>query len=286
MKTRIISGIVLFIIVAAVLAAGIFISPVIVSFFIALISANAVYELLKNAAGIKSNTALIGSMVYSFLNVFLLNWDYKNVPDFLNVSSPVDFNEIAHFRTSLILGTVYFIFAAVICLIKHKDFNLSQIAVLCAMPIAVSYAFSSLGTILNHDSGIYYLLLLINFSSVCDMGAYFTGVTIGKHKLCPEISPKKTVEGAVGGIISSIVISVVIILCFGQTGKMLITLLLTVPFCILGMIGDLFASVIKRSVGIKDYGNLIPGHGGILDRFDSILMIAPLLYIFIILGIL
>jgi len=133
-----------------------------------------------------------------------------------------------------------------------------------------------LNGIISGENGIYYLLLLLNFSSVCDMGAYFVGVTLGKHKLCPNLSPKKTVEGAIGGIVSSLVVTAILCLCFHKT--MWIMLLLTIPFCILGMIGDLFASAIKRAVGIKDYGNLIPGHGGVMDRLDSIIMIAPLMY--------
>ena len=117
------------------------------------------------------------------------------------------------------------------------------------------------------------------------MGAYFIGVNFGTHKLCPEISPKKTVEGALGGILSSIIISFLFTLIF-NVNKAYILIPLTLVFCIIGMLGDLFASAIKRSVGIKDYGNLIPGHGGILDRLDSVLFIAPLLYAVISLGVL
>ena len=128
-----------------------------------------------------------------------------------------------------------------------------------------------------------YLLLLLNFSSVCDCGAYFVGVTVGRHKLCEKISPKKTVEGAIGGIVSSIIVTVILTLCFKRS--VLMPIVLTVPFCIIGMLGDLFASSIKRSVGLKDYGNLIPGHGGVLDRVDSIIMIVPLLFILALYGV-
>ena len=88
-----------------------------------------------------------------------------------------------------------------------------------------------------------------------------------------------------GGILSSLVVTLILVFAFSVTEKLLAALILTVPFCILGMIGDLFASAIKRTAGIKDYGNLIPGHGGILDRFDSIIMIAPLFSIFVTAGI-
>lgn len=127
--------------------------------------------------------------------------------------------------------------------------------------------------------------MLLNFSSVCDAGAYFVGSTLGRHKLCPNISPHKTVEGAIGGIVSSVIVTYILGFSFSFEKNLANAALLTVPFCILGMIGDLFASAIKRAAGIKDYGNLIPGHGGILDRFDSIIMTAPLLYLFIALGV-
>ena len=109
------------------------------------------------------------------------------------------------------------------------------------------------------------------------MGAYFVGVTMGKHKLCPEISPKKTIEGAIGGIICSVIFAVIIVFAFGMGDRILPTIILTIPLCIVGMLGDLFASVIKRAVDLKDYGTLIPGHGGILDRLDSMLLLAPVL---------
>ena len=84
-------------------------------------------------------------------------------------------------------------------------------------------------------------------------------------------------------MVSSIVVTVILSLCFKKA--LVLPIVLTIPFCILGMVGDLFASAIKRSVNLKDYGNLIPGHGGILDRVDSIIMIAPLLYLCITLGV-
>ncbi len=110
-----------------------------------------------------------------------------------------------------------------------------------------------------------------------DICAYFAGVTMGKHKLCPVISPKKTWEGAIGGVAGSMILCLIFGLIFM---KHAIALCLIVGFLgsIISMFGDLTASIFKRKMGIKDYGNLIPGHGGILDRFDSILFTAPLVY--------
>ncbi|MEE1239245.1 MAG: phosphatidate cytidylyltransferase [Acutalibacteraceae bacterium] len=287
MKTRIISGVVMALIVAAFLTLGIVVSPLFIIVFIAAITAVAIYELLHNAAGIKSKAALIGACAYSVLNVFALD---SNIIDLineyvLNIKPWHSMSPVSRFELSAALSIIFFIFVAVVTLKEHKQFTLTHIVTLTAMPIAVSFAFSSLSSVLSHENGIFYLLMLLNFSSVCDMGAYFVGSSLGKHKLCPEISPKKTVEGAVGGVLSSIVVSLILVFAFSVTEKLAAALILTVPFCILGMIGDLFASAIKRTAGIKDYGNLIPGHGGILDRFDSIIMIAPLFSLFVSLGV-
>ena len=110
-----------------------------------------------------------------------------------------------------------------------------------------------------------------------DICAYFAGVTMGKHKLCPVISPKKTWEGAIGGVLGSVILCGLFGFFFMKDG---LGLCLIIGFLgsIISMFGDLTASIFKRKMGIKDYGNLIPGHGGIMDRFDSILFTAPLVY--------
>ena len=267
MKTRIISGIIMGVIVACVLALGFLVQPIIITLAVALIAAGAVYELIHNAAGIKSKIAVSGSIIFAFLYVVFSDNSVFVKPYYSLWLSPELVN-------SLLL--IYFLFAVIIILKNHKDFDLGKIVSLFALPLPYAYAFSCLSSVIKHPDGIYYLLLLLNFSSVCDMGAYFVGVTMGKHKLCPNLSPKKTVEGAVGGIVSSVIVTLIISLCFAKS--LVIPMLLTIPFCVLGMLGDLFASAIKRSVGLKDYSNLIPGHGGILDRVDSIIMIAPFLY--------
>lgn len=116
-----------------------------------------------------------------------------------------------------------------------------------------------------------------------DICAYFAGVCLGKHKLCPVISPKKTWEGAIGGILGSVILSGIFGLVFSDMllpGGHAVIHCLIIGFLgsIISMFGDLTASIFKRKMGIKDYGDLIPGHGGILDRFDSILFTGPLVY--------
>ncbi len=284
MKTRIISAAVMIAVVVAALTLGKTVNTIIITAFIALICAVGIYELLHNAAGIKNIPLTIISSLYGAAMIFLLD---KNIAygmgfpytDAAYVSAKGITGYDLFLRAPLFLSIAYFIFGVFVVLYNHKDFSLDKIAVYTAFPLIISYGFACLNSIICENTGIYYLLLLVNFASICDTGAYFVGSFFGKRKLCPEISPKKTVEGAVGGIVSSMIVSVILVLSFGQS-RILSTILLTIPLCIVGMLGDLFASSIKRSVGLKDYGNLIPGHGGILDRFDSMLLISPILYIF------
>lgn len=131
--------------------------------------------------------------------------------------------------------------------------------------------------------GQYFYLLVFVGAWITDTFAYFTGVFFGKHKLIPKISPKKTVEGALGGIAFCVIAFLIYakVLCIVSDIQVnyiafaLFGLLLSV----LSQIGDLLASAIKRCYAIKDYGNLFPGHGGVLDRFDSIMVLCPVLYI-------
>jgi len=115
-----------------------------------------------------------------------------------------------------------------------------------------------------------------------DTFAYFCGRAFGKHKLCPSVSPKKTVEGAIGGVVGCIVCVMLYVYIISKSCGMQSNLanaaILALAASVFSQFGDLAASCIKREYGVKDYGNLIPGHGGILDRFDSTILIAPLIY--------
>ena len=117
-----------------------------------------------------------------------------------------------------------------------------------------------------------------------DIGAYMVGRQYGKNKLWPEISPNKTVEGALGGIVSAVVVAAIYVLIFQSQqdfGHSLpLVLIFTIIFSIVGQFGDLVESAIKRHFGVKDSGNILPGHGGILDRFDSMLFVFPIMHLF------
>ena len=135
---------------------------------------------------------------------------------------------------------------------------------------------------------IYFILLILCFAWGGDTAAYFAGRAFGKHKLAPVVSPHKTVEGAIGGVCGSIAAGMVLTLVYAllsaryhvitinvQPYHYLILAVMGGIASVLGILGDLFASAVKRQVGIKDYGTIFPGHGGILDRFDSVMFVAP-----------
>lgn len=136
---------------------------------------------------------------------------------------------------------------------------------------------------------VYFILLILCFAWGGDTAAYFAGRRFGKHKLAPVVSPNKTVEGAIGGVLGSILLGLGLTAVYGavsqrmdfftnsKIGALLYILLafMAAIASVLGILGDLFASAVKRQCGIKDYGTIFPGHGGILDRFDSVMFIAP-----------
>ncbi|TJX16212.1 phosphatidate cytidylyltransferase [Tissierella creatinini] len=133
---------------------------------------------------------------------------------------------------------------------------------------------------ISYLEGTKYIWLIFLIAFGTDTFAYFTGNLFGKHKLSPKISPNKTIEGSIGGIIGSLIITILYALYVDITPlwKLVIMAVLT---SIVSQLGDLVASKIKRMTGIKDYGKLMPGHGGVLDRFDSIILTAPLIYYFV-----
>lgn len=170
----------------------------------------------------------------------------------------------------------------------HEVIKFTETIPVFAMQILVTRALITLLDIrtICGNFGIFYVMVAILGPWIADAGAYFSGSFFGKHKLCPVISPKKTVEGFVGGIVVSVVAALLSGLILTKVYspispmKHYIALALSGFFCgFVSVVGDLSFSIIKREKGIKDYGNLIPGHGGILDRFDSVIFVAPLVYL-------
>ena len=180
----------------------------------------------------------------------------------------------------LILAMVAILILYVFTYPKYNAVQIAQAVFgLVYVPLMLSFIYS----VREMDNG--YLIWLIFISAWgSDTLAYCTGMLIGKHKMTPVLSPKKTVEGGIGGVVGAALLGVVFGLIFGE--KMSEYLANPVLSCgiicgvcgAVSMVGDLAASAIKRNYDIKDYGNLIPGHGGIMDRFDSVIVTAPMVY--------
>ena len=149
----------------------------------------------------------------------------------------------------------------------------------------------SLGTIigirnLGKGFGVLLSILSLGIAWMCDIGAYITGKYFGKHKLSPYVSPNKTVEGAIGGIILSFIYSILFYtFCLFYFKNIPIdglkTLTMSFLFFFLAILGDLCFSLLKRMLSIKDFGDIIPGHGGVLDRFDSVIFVSPFIFLFL-----
>lgn len=179
----------------------------------------------------------------------------------------------------ILLTTVFLI---IICffvhLIKKQDIKLFFASIIGFLYIA--FGFDAIISIINNfDYGYIYVWLVFLISILSDTMAYFTGRFFGKHKLAPILSPKKTLEGSIGAIAFSTIGCVT----FGKVFNLNILLMVILGFAgsIISQVGDLVASYVKRKVEIKDYSNLIPGHGGILDRFDSIILVSQFIYVVI-----
>jgi len=224
------------------------------------------YELLSACDCIKYKFHSIVCMIFAAVMPFLLEFEGMEVKYLLATSC------------------IFLIFVGYI--VNHKNITFEKICCMLAVTLLTTLSMSCLVSLKNLDKvhGVCYVILCLAGAWLGDSGAYFVGTFFGKHKLCPEISPKKTVEGAVGGVITvGIVFAVYAFFYrlvqgyFGQSFEVNYFLIVIIGFVcgVLGIIGDLSASLIKRQVGIKDFGNIMPGHGGIMDRFDSVLFVAP-----------
>lgn len=268
MKTRIISGAVLVTLLVALLAVSVE-YPAVMFIACAILSAIAVYEALY-ATGIAKNKA-ITAVGCAFSVLYILR-------DVLCGLLPALFFKYANITNIEFLTVLFVLIQFALYLKFHKDINLHGMLGMIALPIVISYAFFSFATLVIAGSALLYVVLVFCWSAIADTGAYFVGVAIGKHKMAPVISPKKSWEGLIGGILSSLLVTFGVCMlyqnCFDVKVNTIGILIATPIFVLIGVMGDLTASLIKRKCEIKDFGRLIPGHGGILDRFDSILMIS------------
>jgi phosphatidate cytidylyltransferase len=196
------------------------------------------------------------------------------------------FEILAPYRSAIAAIGIFVIFALYIN--GHKEIKFEHIFFMIAATSLITYSMCCLIELHSNEIfGKFYIVLSLCAAWIADSGAYFAGTFLGKHKLCPEISPKKTVEGFIGGLLTNGIFMVVISMVyykirFPEYNFDYIKLFILGVICaVLGTLGDLSASIIKRQCNIKDYGNIMPGHGGLLDRFDSVLFVIPFMNLFI-----
>lgn len=273
MKTRILTGIVA---IALLIPVLIFSDTVALPIMLALCSLIAVYEML-------SCIKLRGSLAFS-LPCYLAAAAFPFLIYFLQ-GKFYDINLIRQVAmATLMIGALYF-FA--VLTFSHGKYKLSDVAVCFFTVFYILAGFNSILVLrLFEVGGKYVYLTAFICAWVTDTFAYFCGMLFGrggKHKLLPDVSPKKTVEGAVGGFVMATVITVLYGLFIGlftsATPNYPLLILAGVLMSLFSMVGDLVASLVKRHYGIKDYSRLLPGHGGVLDRFDSNLAAAYILII-------
>ena len=253
-KTRLISGIVLVIIALATIISGSWIL-----FFtllaVSLIGMRELYKVMKVSDEHVTVLELVG-----YLGAVLYYIAMK--ADFGNYGT-----------MAIIISMILILFVYVF---GYPKYHAEQVmaAFFGVVDVAVMLSFIYLTRSLPDGKFLVWLIFLCSWG--CDTCAYCVGMLIGKHKMAPVLSPKKSIEGAVGGVAGAALLGV--IYAAATQGKMAEYALICAVGALISMVGDLAASAIKRNQNIKDYGKLIPGHGGILDRFDSVIITAPVIY--------
>lgn len=179
---------------------------------------------------------------------------------------------------------LYMLVMFIVMIVNHRKITYNELAYSVTGTLLISLGMSAIPLMCSSKIGIlFYFITIFALPWMADAGGFFIGVTLGKHKLCPSISPKKTVEGVIGGVvfcvISAILVGVIFQYLITPNIKInfLALVLLGVIDAPISIIGDLGFSLIKRRYNIKDYGSIFPGHGGMLDRFDSIIFTAPVI---------
>lgn len=267
MKTRILTAVAIFIVIVPVF---VFFDTFAGPAFMMVLGALSVYE-ISTVSGLRSKWPALIPFYLAAVGVPLLVWFDATRGDFFRYCAIIFF-----------LLALYILTAAVF---SRGKLNVADAAVLFTMCFYALVSFNAILVLRHMPKGVCLFLLPFLVSWITDIFAYFSGRLLGRHKLIPEVSPKKTVEGAIGGLLFAVGATLLYGLIVGKiTGYRPNYLLLAsagLLMSLASMAGDLIASVVKRHYGAKDYGKLLPGHGGILDRFDSVLAASPMLMILI-----
>ncbi|MBE6545972.1 MAG: phosphatidate cytidylyltransferase [Ruminococcaceae bacterium] len=261
MLKRILTSIVAILILVPVL----FLSDTVVfPIALALVSLICLYELFKCTGIEKAWTVTVPLYLFSLILPFLVRYMDDTV-----YSAMIAF----------MVAVVYVIYLFTLIVWSGGKLAFGETSAVVFMAMYILLALSSILYVRDFEPyGVYIYLLIFIGAWVTDIFAYFTGYFLGKHKLIEAVSPKKTVEGSIGGIVfcaaSFALFGWIVDQWFGQDANLLFLVISGVILSLIAQIGDLIMSVIKRHYGIKDFGKLFPGHGGMLDRFDSILAVS------------
>ncbi len=267
MKTRVITAVVA---VAVFLPFLIFSDTPAFTVCILLLSLIAAFEMLR-CIGLSKNFILsLASYAYTAGAVILAR----------------GIDELDRFLVYMLFSTVVYMFILIAAsLFSRGRVPIDGVSELFMMMFYIAITFSCILLIRDSRFGGYLYLIVFVAAWLTDSGAYFSGMALGKHKLIPDVSPKKTVEGAIGGIIvcilSMLVYALVIDLIIDVKVHYGVFVISGMLLSVVAMIGDLVMSLLKRKYNIKDYGRMFPGHGGVLDRFDSVIACAPFLMLLI-----
>lgn len=261
---RITTGFVFMVVIVAVLAIN---NSIVDSLFVTLLSILGIYEYNRCFKAKGHQPVSIVGYLSCLILPLIGNISFDNLLRIILVALPI---------------LMVAMFAYIV--IKQLKVSIIDIAITFFSILYVPFMFSFIKLLFLQPHGR--ILVMIAFSSaiITDTFAYEIGSRFGKHKLSPVVSPKKSIEGSIAGIIAAMVVDGVICYItntyFGTEFNIILMTIMGAVFSVVGQIGDLAASSIKRYCGQKDFSNLLPGHGGILDRFDSIMFISPILYIF------
>lgn len=233
-----------------------------------------VFESLNAQGYLKNKLVSIISLVYSFcVPISFYFSDFLNKPSYFLI---------------LVISFVYVILLSVTAMKNFISIKFKDCAAVIFSTVVITVFLSNIILLRKEfEHGLFYMILAIScYAWATDIFAYIVGVCFGKHKFSPNISPKKSLEGSIGGTLCSIIFSVLITFIYSVIMDCSVNYFLAFIFALLcslvGQVGDFSFSYIKRSYGIKDFGNILPGHGGVLDRLDSLIFISPCFYMLLI----
>lgn len=264
MKKRVITAVIGLLVVLPILW---FSNTIALEILISLISIIGVFEMIRCIGQVKNLWILIPSELVSGFMPFTVR--------LIDIKKTFGMS-LSTFIIAILIG--YTLWIMTFSIFSKGNLPVDAAALIFMTVFYIVCGFSGIIRTRALDGGKYIFWLIFIAAWIPDTGAYFIGINFGKHKLIPDVSPKKSVEGAIGGIVTCMlafaIYTVSINYFFDTSLNIWLMLIASIVLAVVSMVGDLIASLIKRYYNIKDYGKLLPGHGGIMDRFDSILSVS------------